>query len=85
MIGTRQLAEIVAACSQGGASLVLCGDSRQLQAIELGGVFAELCRRYESVSLTEIHRQREPWAREAVMAFAEGRAEAALLPCHQRA
>jgi conjugative relaxase-like TrwC/TraI family protein len=84
MIGTRQLAEIVAACSQGGASLVLCGDSRQLQAIELGGVFAELCRRYESVSLTEIHRQCEPWAREAVMAFAEGRAEAALLPYHQR-
>lgn len=84
MIGTRQLAEIVAACSRGGASLVLCGDSRQLQAIELGGVFAELCRRYESVSLTEIHRQREPWAREAVMAFAGGRAEAAFLPYCER-
>lgn len=84
MIGTRQLAELVAACSRSGASLVLSGDPRQLQAIELGGVFAELCRRFESVSLTEIHRQREPWARKAVQDFAQGEAAAGMLPYQQR-
>ena len=84
MIGTRQLAHVVTACSQSGASLVLCGDSRQLQAIELGGLFAELSRHLEASQLTEIHRQHEPWARQAVKDFAFGHAEQALLPYQQR-
>jgi len=84
MIGTRQLAQVVAACSRTGASLVLCGDSRQLQAIGLGGLFAELARRFETSPLTEIHRQREPWARQAVKDFAFGHATQAMLPYQQR-
>ena len=78
MIGTRQLAQVVAACYQARASLVLCGDSRQLQAIEMGGLFAELSRRFDTSHLTEIHRQREPWARQAVKDFAFGHAEQAI-------
>lgn len=84
MTCTRQLAKVVAACSRKGASLVLCGDSRQLQAVGLGGLFAELSRHLESSQLTEIHRQREPWARLAVRDFAFGRAEEAILPYQQR-
>lgn len=84
MIGTRQLAHVVVACSRTGASLVLCGDPRQLQAIGLGGLFAELARRLEASPLTEIHRQREPWARQAVKDFASGHAERAMLPYQLR-
>ncbi len=84
MICTRQLAQVVAACSRTGASLVLCGDVRQLQAIGLGGLFAELSRHLDASQLTEIHRQREPWARQAVKDFAFGHAEQAMLPYQER-
>ena len=84
MIGTRQLAEVVTHCSRAGAALVLCGDSRQLQALELGGLFAALTDRLETSHLIDIQRQREPWARESVKHFAFGRAEEALLPYRQR-
>lgn len=84
MVGTRQLAHMVAACFQTGATLVLCGDPRQLQAIELGGLFAELSRRLETSELNEIHRQRDPWARQAVKNFAFGHAREAMLPYQQR-
>ena len=84
MIGTRHLAQVVEHCSRAGAALVLCGDSRQLQAIGLGGLFAELTYRLETSRLTEIQRQRETWARESVKHFAFGRAEEALLPYRQR-
>lgn len=83
MIGTRQLAQVVTHCSRAGSSLVLCGDSRQLQAIGLGGLFAELTCRFETSRLTDIQRQREVWARESVKHFAFGRAEEALLPYRQ--
>lgn len=69
MIGTRQLAEVVQHCARAGAALVLCGDARQLQAIELGGLFAALTDRFETSHLTNIQRQREPWARESVKHF----------------
>ncbi len=63
---------------------MLCGDARQLQAIELGGLFAALTDRLETSHLTNIQRQREPWARESVKHFAAGRAPEALLPYRQR-
>lgn len=84
MIGTRALAKIVEHCFRTGASLVLCGDTRQLQAIDLGGLFAELTHRFETQRLTEIRRQRDAWAREAVKDFAFGRAERALLRYQER-
>ncbi len=84
MIGTRQLAKIVGHCAEAGASLILCGDARQLQAIELGGLFAELSDRCHAARLTEIKRQREEWARQAVKDFAFGRAEDALFAYQAR-
>lgn len=84
MIGTRQLARAVDCCARAGATLVLCGDARQLQAIELGGLFAALTDHFETSHLTGILRQREPWAREAVKKFASGHAPEAMLPYRQR-
>ncbi|MBL9171422.1 MAG: relaxase domain-containing protein [Verrucomicrobiales bacterium] len=78
MVGTRQMATLLEQCARSGATLVLCGDPRQLQPIEAGGVFPELADRYGAAHLVEIRRQREDWARGAVVAFAEGRAADAL-------
>ncbi|HAB19431.1 MAG TPA: hypothetical protein DCE44_23745 [Verrucomicrobiales bacterium] len=78
MVGTRQLLELTARCQQAGAKLVLAGDSGQLQSVEAGGGFAALVREFGATTLTEIQRQREPWAREAVRDFATGRSAQAL-------
>jgi ATP-dependent exoDNAse (exonuclease V) alpha subunit len=61
-----------------GARLILVGDERQLQAIDAGGPFASLGNRFGRATLTEIQRQREHWAREAIKMFADGEALAAL-------
>lgn len=78
MVGTRQLYTLLQHCERAKASLVLCGDERQLQSIEAGGLFGELARRHGTETLREIRRQKESWARQAVMAFADGRAGDAL-------
>ena len=72
MVGTRQMARLVSAVEGAGAKLVLVGDARQLQPIEAGGVFPEMTKRLGDSKLTEIQRQREDWARGAVVSFADG-------------
>ncbi|MCP5523248.1 MAG: relaxase domain-containing protein [Verrucomicrobiales bacterium] len=84
MVGTRQLETLVAACQRSGASLVLCGDPGQLQPIDAGGPFAALLERYGAAELTEIRRQREEWARQAVKDIAGGHAGPALAEFDQR-
>lgn len=74
MIGTRAMARLVERVKEAGAKLVLVGDARQLQPIEAGGPFKAISETVGQAELTEIRRQREAWAREAVHAFAEGRA-----------
>jgi conjugative relaxase-like TrwC/TraI family protein len=78
MVDSRKLAALIEATQTAGAKLVLVGDHRQLQPIEAGGLFRALAERLETANLTEIRRQAEPWAREAVHALAEGHAGAAL-------
>jgi ATP-dependent exoDNAse (exonuclease V) alpha subunit len=78
MVGTRQLETLVAECQRTGATLVLCGDAGQLQPIDAGGPFAALLERYGAAELTEIRRQREAWARQAVKDIARGEAGTAL-------
>lgn len=78
MVGTRQMKIILDCCHAASATLVLCGDARQLQAIEAGGLFLEFSERYGAATLQQIKRQREPWAQEAVKAFADGRTTEAL-------
>ncbi|MBE7503041.1 MAG: relaxase domain-containing protein [Verrucomicrobiales bacterium] len=78
MVGTRQLEALVAACERTGATLVLCGDPGQLQPIDAGGPFAALLMLYGAAELTDIRRQREIWARQAVKDIAQGEAGQAL-------
>ena len=66
------------ATERSGARLVLIGDAGQIQPIEAGGAFPEMTRRLGAVELTEIRRQREAWARQAVRDFARGEAGSGL-------
>lgn len=78
MVGTRQMERLTETVLAAGARLVLVGDEKQLQAIDAGGPFGSLGDRLGRATLTEIRRQREPWAREAVKQIAGGEARAAL-------
>ena len=61
MIGTRNLARLLAAERERGAKLILAGDPAQLPAVTAGGVFHALCRADEQrVRLREVQRQRHP-------------------------
>jgi conjugative relaxase-like TrwC/TraI family protein len=75
MLGTRQMEKLTEKALAAGARLILVGDERQLQAIDAGGPFASIGARLGRVTLTDIKRQLEPWAREAIrkIAFGEGR------------
>jgi conjugative relaxase-like TrwC/TraI family protein len=78
MVGTRDLATLLAATERAGSKLVLVGDPRQLPEIEAGGALAALVKRVGAIDLTENRRQREPWERLALDALRLGRAEVAL-------
>ncbi|MGC3940907.1 AAA family ATPase [Roseobacter sp. EG26] len=73
MIGTRQLARVAQKTHKIGAKLVLVGDPDQLQPIEAGTPFRKLLQTHGSACLTEIHRQREGWQKQASKDLAEGR------------
>jgi ATP-dependent exoDNAse (exonuclease V) alpha subunit len=78
MVGTRQLQRLTEKVLAGGARLFLVGDEKQLQAIDAGGPFGSLGTRFGRATLTDIKRQREPWAREAVKQIAHGHGREAL-------
>jgi ATP-dependent exoDNAse (exonuclease V) alpha subunit len=78
MVSAKQLANIIELTRQSGAKLVLVGDPAQLQSIEAGAAFRTLLERVESVSLTEVRRQKTQWQREATQSLSEGRVAEAL-------
>lgn len=78
MIGSRQLADLVARCRDAGAKLVLVGDPEQLQAIAAGAAYRTIAERVGTQELTEIWRQRAGWMQDATRAFADGRTADAL-------
>lgn len=60
------------------SGLVMVGDDRQLRPVGPGHSIRLVRDSIGAVSLSQIHRQREPWAREAVLAFARGDAKSGL-------
>lgn len=84
MVGTRQMARLIDEVSKAGAKLVLVGDEKQLQPIEHGAPFKAIGDRVGRAELTDIKRQRDLWAREAVKDFAFGRAESGLTAYAER-
>ena len=78
MIGTRQFYRIAQKMHEIGAKLVLVGDPDQLQPIEAGTPFRNLIERHGAASLTEIHRQRNEWQRQASRDLADGNVSEAI-------
>jgi len=79
MVGTRQLAHLLAHAQHAGAKVVAVGDVEQLPEIEAGGLFRGLVRRLGAVELQANRRQREPWERQALDLLRAGNAVAAMV------
>ncbi|MGY6709031.1 MAG: MobF family relaxase [Rhizobiaceae bacterium] len=77
-LSSRQMHALLSEAGQSGASLVLVGDRRQLQPVGAGGALSIVARAVEVAEVRRVVRQRDPWARSAVMALAEGRTASAL-------
>ncbi len=79
MADTRRLASLfqVSQWAEGGASLVLLGDERQLQPVGAGGGWLRLKEQAQEVGgyceLTETHRQRYQWEKQALDELRTGR------------
>jgi Ti-type conjugative transfer relaxase TraA len=78
MIGTKQLERMLAAADKARAKVVLVGDPEQLQAIEAGAPFRGIVGEVGMMELTQVRRQKQPWAREATQALAAGKTPDAL-------
>lgn len=78
MVATPDMRRLVGYCRAAGAKLVLIGDERQLQPIGPGAPFRELGERHGRAELTDIRRQKDEWARQAVKLLAAGQAGEAL-------
>lgn len=78
MVGTRQMSRLIDTALERGAKLILVGDEKQLQPIEHGAPFKAIGDRLGRAELTDIKRQREEWARDAVKDFAAGEAKKGL-------
>src|SRR4051812_20412684 len=77
-VASRQMERFVSVAREAGAKLVLVGDAAQLQPIEAGAAFRAITEEIGYAELTGVRRQREDWAREASVSFAQGRVADAL-------
>jgi hypothetical protein len=78
MADTRRLAGLTRAISESGSKLVLVGDHAQLSPIGAGGLFDSVRSKVPAAELTEVHRAREGWEREAWAQVRAGEAAPAL-------
>lgn len=79
MVGVRLMDRLLKVAQEKHCKIVLLGDRNQLQPVlDYGGALAAISQRVGSSVLTEIARQREQWARDAVKDVADGRTREAL-------
>jgi conjugative relaxase-like TrwC/TraI family protein len=80
MLGTRALARLVDHARSVGGSVLLVGDPDQHGPVEVGGVFAHLCRQAgaDLVRLVENNRQTDPADRLTIDDYRQGRVAEAL-------
>jgi conjugative relaxase-like TrwC/TraI family protein len=78
MADTKRLAALIEATARADSTLVVVGDQAQLPAIGAGGMFAQLEGRVPTAEVTEVHRARHAWEREAWQQVRAGEAERAL-------
>jgi Ti-type conjugative transfer relaxase TraA len=78
MIGSRQMARVLAHARAQSSKVVLIGDPEQLQAIEAGAAFRAISERTGYIELMDVRRQREDWQCDATREFATGKTQNAL-------
>lgn len=78
MLGTRQLARLLAHAQAAYGKLVLVGDPKQLPSIDAAGLFPMLAQRLDAVTLTGNQRQTDPADRQALTAYRDQDIQAAL-------
>ena len=78
IINTRHFTMLSRKVEKGGGTLVMLGDLKQLPPVEGSAPLQSLCQRVKYAELTEIKRQKDEWARQAVELFANGKAGEAL-------
>src|SRR5690349_4835555 len=71
-VSTADLARILSLALQSGARVIGVGDTRQLPAVEAGGLFALIARRYGHWKLTEVRRFEQAWERAASVRLGDG-------------
>lgn len=84
MVGSRQMEALLGHIARVGAKVVMVGDSKQLQPIDAGQMFGTLVRELGKSDLTEIRRQNQAWARDAVRAVLAGQSSDALAAFDER-
>lgn len=77
-LSSLDLCKLTEAVQQAGGKLILVGEQQQLDAISHGGALRYLSQRQGCARIETIRRQRENWAREAVMHLRAGQADKAL-------
>ncbi len=78
MADTRRLTALTRATFESGSKLVLVGDQAQLSAIGAGGLFDSVRSKVPAAELTEVHRARQEWERDAWAKVRAGNAAPAL-------
>jgi conjugative relaxase-like TrwC/TraI family protein len=71
-VSTTDLARIASLALQSGARVVGTGDTRQLPAVEAGGLFALIARRLGHWKLTEVRRFEQAWERATSVRLGDG-------------
>jgi conjugative relaxase-like TrwC/TraI family protein len=84
MLGTKDALQLLKKVLAAGAKLVLVGDERQLQAVERGGAFLALWRRYGGPVLSASQRQKPDWYRNVVENVVDSRMLVALWQLERR-
>lgn len=69
MVGAKTFRRIQKHVDKAGGKLVAVGDPKQLEAIEAGSPFAELCDQFGAAAITQIKRQRNEQALSLAKAF----------------
>lgn len=78
LLSSREMHALLTEARNARAKILLVGDRDQLQAIGAGSGLGLVAHAVDTAKVTTIVRQHETWAREAVTAFGEGDAKAAL-------
>jgi hypothetical protein len=71
-VSTQDLARICSLALQAGARVIGVGDTRQLPAVEAGGLFSLIARREGHWKLTEVRRFGQAWERAASVRLGDG-------------